>query len=88
MELVTAWWHNVVSGDWHIEAANVPLKGTDALTITAVCLLIFPKLALGLSGFETGVAVMSLVKGAPTDTYDHPVVRHSQYSQTAGYGRR
>ncbi|HEX8131586.1 MAG TPA: hypothetical protein VF527_20995 [Pyrinomonadaceae bacterium] len=45
------------------------------LLMIAAALLVFPKLALGLSGFETGVVVMPLVEGAPGDDKQKPVAR-------------
>ena len=69
-ELFDSFLHRVRSGEWHLKEA--PLSGTGPLAILAISLLIFPKLALGLSGFETGVAVMPLVRGNPDDDPAEP----------------
>ncbi|WP_415855906.1 amino acid transporter [Sinomonas sp. G460-2] len=48
---------------------------SDPWMMIGISLLVFPKLALGLSGFETGVAVMPQIKGDPSDTEEYPAGR-------------
>jgi len=60
-----------------VSAWTSALFGTfgNPLAMIGAALLVFPRLALGLSGFETGVVVMPLVRGAPDDDSERPAGR-------------
>ena len=64
--------HPVAVGDWW---TTLWTSHGDPLMAVAVALIVFPKLALGLSGFETGVAVMPQVRGDENDTEENPAGR-------------
>lgn len=70
--------HLELFNNWHIHLFK---EYHSPFLMLAVAMVMFPKLALGLSGFETGVAVMPLVKGDPTDTEEKPLgrIRNARY---------
>ncbi|MFD4374443.1 amino acid transporter [Streptomyces sp. NPDC058486] len=74
--VVTGLWKVLTEGhvvtDW---SAALTQEHGNVFAMIGVALLVFPKLALGLSGFETGVAVMPHVKGDPGDTEEKPAGR-------------
>ena len=58
--------------DWRDDLTN---SYDNPFLLLGTALVLFPALALGLSGFETGVLVMPLVKGSPEDTASRPAGR-------------
>jgi hypothetical protein len=64
--------HPVVVGDWW---GALTRQNANPLVMAGIALLVFPKLALGLSGFETGVVVMPQITGRPDDDPRHPAGR-------------
>ncbi|MBX9583235.1 MAG: amino acid transporter [Gemmataceae bacterium] len=70
----SAWVARLEAGQWYLP--HNPLGAVAGWGgMVAVSLILFPKLALGLSGFETGVAVAAHVRGRPDDDPRHPAGR-------------
>ncbi|MFG2133262.1 amino acid transporter [Streptomyces sp. NPDC048751] len=71
--VVVGLWHVATEGhlitDW---SSALTAEHGNVFVMIGMALVVFPKLALGLSGFETGVAVMPHVKGDPGDTEEEP----------------
>jgi hypothetical protein len=64
--------NTVVIGNWW-QALTV--QHGNPVVMVGIALIVFPKLALGLSGFETGVAVMPQITGDADDTDERPTGR-------------
>jgi hypothetical protein len=70
----------IARGGWELAHHTEALTGWrtalnargDIGALAVASILTFPKLALGLSGFETGVTVMPLVRGAGDDPHEGP----------------
>jgi hypothetical protein len=59
-DLIDSWWSGLL------------VQHGSPWVAIGIALVLFPKLALGLSGFETGVAVMPLVRGNADDAPERP----------------
>ncbi|MBT1004108.1 amino acid transporter [Paenarthrobacter sp. DKR-5] len=70
--IVEAFSHPVAVGNWW---QALTTSHGNPLMVVGIALLVFPKLALGLSGFETGVAVMPQIRGRADDTEERPLGR-------------
>jgi hypothetical protein len=72
VSLYHVWVHPELLSNWK---QTLFMQHASPVGMLLVAMLLFPKLALGLSGFETGVAVMPLVRGDAGDTEEAPLGR-------------
>jgi hypothetical protein len=75
--LIADWQARLLKGDWQNSGLSMPGPGLVGIGLASV--LVFPRLALGLSGFEMSMAVMPLVRGSRRDPENTAQrIRHTQ----------
>jgi hypothetical protein len=77
--VLSDWFEQLLQGDWQVPQESWFSPGAGLLAdwalIGLLCLLFFPRLSLGLSGFELSLILMPQVRGDPGDTPDRPLGR-------------
>jgi hypothetical protein len=69
-EMLRHWLGEITAGNYHLEHA--PIGGSGPWVALGIACIVFPKLALGMSGFETGVLQIHLMQGTPDDPENAP----------------
>ena len=63
--LLHHWLSEISAGNYHLHHA--PISGSGPWVVLGIACIVFPKLALGMSGFETGVLQIHLMEGTKDD---------------------
>jgi hypothetical protein len=78
--------HPEALGNWQQMLWQHPNVGGSVVWIALASLVLFPKLALGLSGFETGVVVMPLIKSEVSLSSEEEAELHTTHLEPEGIG--